>query len=146
MHAAILANSQFHGIGNGFASGVVHDSENVRHGQARRFLPGPAGHPLGNGIKKSEHSGDVGADYGVADAFERNLGAFLFHEQRLFHHLALDGIAQGAQQPARLDLPFDEIILRALLQGLRGQRLVVEAGQHHQRHAGGRCVSPANGL
>ena len=50
VHAAILANSQLHGIGNGFASSVIHDSENFGHGQARRFLPRPTGHPLGNGI------------------------------------------------------------------------------------------------
>ena len=29
---------------------------------------------------------------------------------------------------------------------MRGQQLVVEAGQHHQRHAGGRSVSPPNCL
>src|SRR4029077_4854969 len=38
--------------------------------------------------------------------------------QRLFTGLALDGIAQGSQKSARLDLAFDEIILRAFLQRL----------------------------
>ena len=38
---------------------------------------------------------------GVADAVERDLGALLLREQRLFHGLALDRVAQGAHQPAR---------------------------------------------
>ena len=43
------------------------------------------------------------------------------HRQgRAFHGLALDGVAQRPQQPARLDLALDEIVLCALLQGLQG--------------------------
>src|SRR6266403_1929769 len=82
-------------------------------------------------IEEGDFSRDVRANHGVADAIERDLGAFLFHEQRLFHALALDGIAQGSQKPPRVDLAFDEIVLRAFLQGLRGQRLVVQARQYH---------------
>ena len=36
--------------------------------------------------------------------------------------------------------------MRAFLQGLCGQRLVVQAGQHHQRDAGRRGVRPPHGL
>jgi hypothetical protein len=39
-------------------------------------------------------------------------------------------------------LAFDEIVLRALLQGLRGQHLVVQTRQHHQRDAGCGGVDP----
>ena len=46
--------------------------------------------------------------------------------------LALDGIAQGPEQPARLDLAFDEIVLRAFLQGSSGQGFVIQPRQHHQ--------------
>ena len=55
-------------------------------------------------VEEGDVSCDVGANNGVADGVERDLGAFLFHEQRLFHALALDGIAQGSQKSARLDL------------------------------------------
>ena len=34
-------------------------------------------------------------------------GALLLDEQRLFHDLALDRVAEGPQQPARLDLALD---------------------------------------
>ena len=67
-------------------------------------------------------------------------------EQRLFHGLALDRVAQGPQQAARLDLALDEVVLRAFLQRLGGQRLVVEAGQHHQRDARRGRVGPPHRL
>ena len=75
---------------------------------------------------------------------ERDLGALLFVEQRLLHDLALDRVAQGPQQPARLDLALDEIVLRAFLQRLCGQRLVVEPGEDHQRDTRRGRVRPAD--
>jgi hypothetical protein len=56
------------------------------------------------------------------------------HLQR--HGLALDGIAQSAQEAAGLDLALDEIVLRAFLQCLPRQGFIVEPGQHDQRDAG----------
>ena len=56
--------------------------------------------------------------------------------------LALGGIAQRSQNPARLDLAFDEIVLSAFLQGLLGQRFVVQARQHHEGTDGRGGVGP----
>ena len=83
-------------------------------------------------VQEGDISRDVRANDGVADAFERDLGTFFLQEQRLFHELALDGITQGSQQPSCLDLPFDEIVLRPILQGFHGQRLVIVTRQHNQ--------------
>src|SRR2546426_772819 len=41
---------------------------------------------------------DVGAENGVADGVERDLGAFLFDEQRLFHRFALNHVVQSPRQ------------------------------------------------
>ena len=143
VHGPVLPDCHLHRIRNGFAARGVQDSENFGHGPARRFLPRPARHFFRDEIEKSDISRDVRANHGVANAVERDLGAFLFHEQRLFHGLALDGIAQGPQQPVRLDLAFDEIVLRAFLHGLCGQRLVVQACEHDQGRRGARLRGPA---
>ena len=65
---------------------------------------GPARHFLRDNIEEGDVSRSVRANDGVADAVERDLGAFLFREQRLFHGLALDGVAQGAQQASRVSI------------------------------------------
>ena len=89
---------------------------------------------------------EVGARDRVADAVERDLGALLLREQRLFHGVALDRVAERAHEPTGLDLSLDEVVLRALLQCLRGQRLVVAAGQHDERNARRRGVGSADRL
>src|ERR1700674_3517985 len=137
-----MAPASFHWGWTDFASHAVHDSEYFRHGPTCRFFPRPARHFFRDEIEERDISRDVCANNCVADAVERDLGAFLFHEQCLFHDLALDGIAQGSQKPARLDLALDEIVLRAFLQGLCGHRFVVQARQHHQGDAGRGCVGP----
>ena len=106
----------------------------------------PARHALRDEVQEGDVARDVRADDGVADAVERDLGALLLDEQRLFHDLALDGVAQRTQQPARLDLALDQIVLRAFLQRLGGQRLVVQAGQHHQGNARRGGVRPPHRL
>lgn len=52
------------------------------------------------------------------------------------HALAFDGVANGARQPAKLELALDETVLRTLLQGLRGQRFVIHPHEQDQRRAG----------
>jgi hypothetical protein len=100
--------------------------------------------PPAMGLKKVMFP--VGADQGIGDAVERGLGAFLFTEQGLFDHLALNGIAQGSHEFVRLDLAFDEIVLRALLDGLNCPRLIVQAGQQHNGGAGRDCARPSDRL
>ena len=115
VHGSVLPNRHFHGIGGGLAARGVQDSEHFGHGPACRFLHDQPVIFSATRLRKVMFPRDVGANDGVADAVERDLGAFLFHEQRFFHGLALDRIAQRPQQPARLDLAFDQIILRAFL-------------------------------
>ena len=67
-------------------------------------------------LRKVIFPAHVRANNRVADAVERDLGALLFREQRLFHGLALDGVAQRALQSVGIDLAFDQIILRTFLQ------------------------------
>ena len=111
---------------------AVHDPEHVRHGPTCRFQPFPAGQALRDEVEVCDVAGDIRADHAVTDAVKRDLGAFLFHEQRLFQHLAFDGIPEGAQQPARLDLAFDQVVLSALTQRHGRGVLIVQARQHDQ--------------
>ena len=55
---------------------------------------------------------------------------------RVLEGLALDRVAHRPKQAVRVDPALDEVVLRALLQGLDGQRLVVEAGQDDQWDVG----------
>ena len=71
---------------------------------------------------------------------------FCGHYAGVFEGLALDGVADRAQQPVRVDPALDEVVLRALLQGFDGQRLVVEAGQDDQRNVRRRGVGAPHGL
>ena len=70
------------------------------------------------------------------------MSAFLFDEQHFFHGLALDGVAHGPHEAARLNLAFNQIVLRAFLQGLGGQRLVVQTRQDDQGNARRGCAGP----
>ena len=78
VHGSVLPNGHVHRIGDGLASRGVQDPEDFGHGPAGRFLPRPAGHFFRDGIEEGDVSRDVGANHGVADAVERDLGAFLF--------------------------------------------------------------------
>ena len=121
----------------------IEEPENVGYRPARRLLPGPARHLVRDEIETGDVSSDVGTHDGVADAVERDFGAFPFDEQCIFQALVLDGVAQRSQQTARLDLSLNEVVLRAFLEGLGGKRLVVQAREHHQRHARCRRAGPA---
>ena len=79
----------------------------------------------------------------VGDACERNLRALVLDEQRLFHDVALDRVTESAQQASRIDLSFDEVVLRSLLEGQARHLFVIETGQYDQRNARGRgaCAS-----
>ena len=63
-----------------------------------------------------------------------------------FQGLALDRVAQRANQAAGIDLSLDQIILRALLQGFDRHALVVETAEDHQRNVGSRDMRPADGF
>ena len=117
---SILLNCHHHRIRDIFVTSGVLDSYNFGHWPACRLLPRPASHVFRNDIEEGDVSRDVRANNGLSNAVERDLGAIRFREQRLFQELALHGMAQGSQKPARLDLAFDEIVFRAFLQGLYG--------------------------
>lgn len=128
----IASNRHLHRIRYRLVIVGVEDPQHIGHGASDGFLARPSRQPLGNEIEKSDIPGTVGTNNGVADAVERDFGALFFCEQRLFHALAFDGIAQRKQQPARLNSAFDEKILSAFLQRLCGHGVVVKAGQHDQ--------------
>ena len=123
----------------------VDDSDHIGQWSAYCFLQGPARHPLGHQVEKGEIPGNVRTGHGVADAVERHLGTFPFREERLFHGVSLNRVAQESHQAARVDLALDEIVLRACLERLKGQRLVIPAGQHDERHARRGCVRAPDG-
>lgn len=50
----------------------------------------PASHGLGDKIEKTDISRDVGANDGVCDAVQRDLGAFFLGEKRLLHTFPFD--------------------------------------------------------
>jgi hypothetical protein len=119
VHYPVLIDCHLHRIGSGFASCCVQDLKNVNHRPAGRILQRPARQFFRNGVKEGDFSCHVGANNGFSDRIERNLCALRFHEQRVFHILALDGIAQGSQNSARFDLAharcylaLDEVVLR----------------------------------
>ena len=97
-------------------------------------------------IDECDGAGGVCADDRIGDGVEGDLGAFLFQKQRVFHALALNRIADRAQHRAQIQLAFDEIVLRAGVQGLRRQCIVVTAGHHHQWHVGRRGARHADRL
>jgi len=50
------------------------------------------------------------------------------------HPLALDRITQRAREQARIQLPFDQVVLRPFVQGLQTQCLIGAAGQNDHRN------------
>jgi hypothetical protein len=64
------------------------------------------------------------------------LGALLLNELYFLDDLPLRRIEEGSRQLARLDLALDQVILRALLNRLNRNLLVVRTGQQHDRDAG----------
>ena len=138
----ILPDCHIQRIGNGFAAGGVQDLQDFGHRSSGCFPERPAGHCFRDEIEEGDIAGQVRAGDAVADAVERYFGALLRLEQRFFHDVALDGIAERPKEPACLDLgathdaAFDEVILRTFLQRLRRQGLVVHSRQHHHRDAG----------
>jgi len=58
----------------------------------------------------------------------------------------LDRVAHGARQQIVVELPFDEVILGPDLDGFQGQRLIIRAGQHDERHVGGFDAESRDGV
>ena len=100
VHGSVMPNGHRHRIGGGLASRGVPDLQDFGHGSACRLLPRPARHFFRDDIEEGDVSLDVSANNGIADGVERDLGAFLFLEQRFFHELAVDGMPQRSQKSA----------------------------------------------
>ncbi len=60
--------------------------------------------------------------------------------------LALDGVAHGAAEQVRLHASLDEIVLRAGGDRRQARLLLGEAGQYHDRDAGGVLLDPREGV
>ena len=72
---------------------------------------------------------------GVQEVVDNVAQEVPFLGQRPFGLHALHGVADGTLQDPGIDLPFDEIILRPLLDGLQREGLVVEPAQDNHRGA-----------
>ena len=62
------------------SGGRVKDSEDFSHWPSFRILPRPSRHFFGDGIEKGDVASEVGANDGVANGVEGNLGSFFFGE------------------------------------------------------------------
>src|ERR1700693_4542053 len=62
------------------------------------------------------------------------------------HAMAFNRVAESPRERTILDLPFDQIVLRAFLHRLVGQGLIVESREHNQRNARGCCLRPPDGI
>ena len=118
VHRPILLNRLLHRTRDGVATHGIQDLEDFGHWPAGSFLPRPARHFFGDEIEEGDISRYGRANNGVANGVERDLRAFLFHEQCLVHDLTLDGITQRSHETGRVDLSFDEMFLRACLKDL----------------------------
>jgi hypothetical protein len=111
------------------AVGVCDRDQTAR---GRRQIAGRVAH------KKAERAGDRGQRRAQLMAHRRD--EFVF---QAFQALAFGGIAERPQNPAHLDLAFDEIVLGTFLQGLLGHRFVVQGRQHHEGGTGRGSVGAA---
>src|SRR5687768_9137799 len=107
-------------------------SDDVAYGTSPRLIEGPAGQPLARDVQEGQMSEHVTGGNRVADTVECHLRAFPLHEQGIFHDLALDGVSERSDEPARVNLSFYQIVLCTLLQRPCGQRLVVQPRQYHE--------------
>ena len=62
------------------SGGRVKDSEDFNHWPSFRSLSRPSRHFFRDGIEKGDVAREVGAEDGVADVVEGNLGTFFFGE------------------------------------------------------------------
>ena len=69
--------------------------------------------------------------HGVEAAFDGRPEARVAAAEGHFRPLARDGVAQGAREEGGVDVPLDDVVLRAALEGVRGQRAVVRRHDHH---------------
>ena len=121
----------------------IQNSDDLRQGPAGGLVLGPPHHLLRHEVQEGDVARLVRRDDAVADTVERDGRALSLDEEHLFHRLALDGVAQRSEQPARFDLTLDQVVLRAFLQGSRGQPLIVPSGQDHQGHPWGHRMGAA---
>ena len=59
---------------------------------------------------------------------------------------AFDGIADGACQGMTLDLPLDQVILRAGMHGLNGKHLISQSRQYQDGEVRNRQAHPLDGV
>ena len=100
----VPADRHLRRIRDDLAARGVQDPEDVGHRAADGLVARPAGHVLRRQVQERDVAGDVGADHGVADAVERDLGALLLDEQRLLHDLALDRVADARARSPRVSI------------------------------------------
>ena len=123
------------GVAGGMAVLIVDGLEAIQIDETEH-QPAAAAAALGEG---GAHA--VGEQLPVGQAGQRVVaGAVVFLLAGLLHlgdeAVALDGMAQQAQQIVAVELAFHHIVLRAMPQCEQGGLLVVVAGEHDQGHLG----------
>jgi len=135
MHGADLQDGQLRRRLGGFGAARIQGTEYLGHGAPGCLLHWPAGHLLRHQIQECDVSGDVRADHRLPNTAEGDQSALFLGEQRLFHDLALNGVAQRSAHAAGFDLALDQIVLSAFLKRLRREALIVQPREHYQRDA-----------
>src|ERR1700691_936716 len=108
MHGPDPQDRDLSRIDAGYSAPDVQDSKDFRHRPAGRFEQRPASALFRNLVEKRDLARNIGANYGITDAVERDLSALLLLKQHFFHDLAFNSVAQRPMQAARFYLALDE--------------------------------------
>ncbi len=118
-----------HRIAGGVAELVVDLLEPVevdeQHGD-RLCRSGPAPEGVPQAVEQRGTVGQAGERVGQRPAGDLALAL-----------LSLDRVADGSRELGAVGLALDQVVLRTHMNGVHGQRLVLVAAQHDDRHAGG---------
>ncbi len=120
----ILGSCFCHRIQDDFSSNRVHDPNAIGHSPSDSIVELPAGHRLRNAIHEGDVALSVSANHRIANTVESDLCAFLLNKLDFFEGFTFDRIEESSLQCAKLNLPFNEIVLCTLLNRLKSDWLV----------------------
>ena len=118
-------NSLIHRIPRGLACRGVDDLEYFGERPPQRLLTRPACHAFGHWIEIGHVARDIGTEHRVANRVQRDGGALLLEEQRLFRGLSLDDPLEGSRQRVTVEAVPPQIVLRAARDGLHAGVFVI---------------------
>ena len=107
---------------------------------------GVAEHLLPAGREVDGIGTEIPVEDTVVGALDRQGVAFFAVAEGVIGGLACNGVTDGTDQQAGVDLSFDEVVLRSFADGMGGQFVVVETGQDDHRHPRCRLVVREKGV